>query len=311
MALDADENLHVAFDGHDGLIYYLHNVTGEWSTPLAIEATTEVNEHLPSIALAENGSAHVVWVKEDVPGGGADGLLLEYVHNSGGAWSEPVPVARIPGNIGTQWGHNVERVGLSSHTNTAYVIFGSESQGPFPGEDMFVAYTTSLDLQGDALEDTSVTVNESVVAPQSLELCWAQTSVASVDISDAGADGLDTIIERVYVFAGAHQPLGHFTEDALGLDAMVSAAHLQVGDGPLLEGVVVDNRIMFGALGEELTRIDDGTASTLTLKISTHASWPEAPALHLMFSPAQDIVTLGESSRIDRSAPSFEVGPMY
>lgn len=90
---------------------------------------------------------------------------------------------------------------------------------------------------------------------------------------------------------------------------MVSAAHLSTGDGATFEGVVVDNRIMFGQLGEELTRVDDGSTLSITLQISTHPSWPETPALHLRFSPAQDIVTMGESSRIARDGQSFEVGP--
>ena len=311
LALDGQEKLHVAFDGHDGRIYYTHNVEGTWSAPLAIDATNDVNEHLPSLAVAENGSAHVVWVKEDVPGGGEEGLLLEYAQNVGGAWSAPMPLARIPGNIGTQWGHNVERVGLSSQTNTAYVIFGSESQGPFPGADMFVATTTSLDLSADISADTSVTQSAQPSAPQTLELCWEGLEVASFEITDAGGDGLDTIIERIYFFAGAEQPLGHLNEEPLGLESVLSAAHLALSDGTTLEGVIVDNRIMFGALGEELTRVNDGGALSASLKLSTHPDWPETPALHLRFSPSQDIVTMGESSQVTRDGSAFELGPLY
>jgi len=300
----------VAFDGHDALIYYTHNVAGTWSEPVAIEGTTDVNEHLPSLAVAENGSAHVVWVKEDVPGGGEQGLLLEYAHNSGGAWSAPIPVARVPGNIGTQWGHNVERVGLSPHTNTAYVIFGAESDGPLPGEDMFLAYTHSVDLAADVTADATVTPTSDFTPPGELALCWEQVDVAAFDITDVGADGLDTIIERLYFFAGPQQPIGHFTDDGEGLASMLSAVHLQVGDGALIEGTVVDNRIMFGALEEELTRVDDGASVTLTLKVSTVQSWPDAPALHLAFSPAQDIVTKGEGSHIQRDGQTYEVGPL-
>ena len=311
LALDGEENLHVAFDGHDGLIYYLHNVEGAWSEPVAIESTSEVNEHLPSLAVAENGSAHVVWVKEDVPGGGEQGLLLEYAHNSGGTWSEPIPVARVTGNIGTQWGHNVERIGLSPQSGKAYVIFGSESQGPFPGEDMFLAYTSSVDIAAALSEDASVTQVEGSSPPESLELCWEEVEVARFEVTDAGADGLDTIVERLYFFAGAEQPLGHLNEGAVGLASMLSAAHLYVDDEPAIEGSVVDNRIMFGALNEELLRVDDGTMKTLTLKLSTHPTWPEAPALHLMFAPAHDVVTMGGSSHVERDAQHFEIGPIY
>jgi chitodextrinase len=85
LAIDQNNNVHIAYRGANDEILYTTNALGSWTTSTVANYNTgNTAGPIPSVAVDYNNNAHISYIDYNTPSGGQS--TLKYVTNESGSW---------------------------------------------------------------------------------------------------------------------------------------------------------------------------------------------------------------------------------